>query len=236
MAIIKVPYSTVKSFQPQNYKGFACDGFVNGQPVKIRKYATGGMVASVGSHIETVFGLAKVVANISDCSVLEIVSFNDDYERVVVGYTPTGEVYEKDIMTSHDMVAKLARMANKERQMKIVDIQRIMTTRDGNLTTEGKERIEALRVYEDNQFRFTCTLAHEHMGDALIICDTIPIDEDNSNKLKAVKRKHARKIHDACDDMPDDIASEIASEFSDDDAWDGDSWGDDATNENNMDW
>jgi hypothetical protein len=118
MTIKSLPYSTIRNSQPTTFKGFACDGVIDGRPFRILRNHRGGYRLACGTTLPTPYGVGTVKGYTSEGDVhVAITDFNNDYEYELADGS--------DILTAQEKVAMLSACANASIDSTIATIERL---------------------------------------------------------------------------------------------------------------
>lgn len=219
MNTISLPLSTVWSLRPSIINGIACDGIVNGRPVKIRRSRYNGVVPAIGQTFKSAYGTAQVVGYVEGALKARIIDFDQDFEF------ETLDVENPDILTAEECVASLARCANMDSESLASDIRRIFSTVEGNVTKEGQRMIANLESFAPNEYR--CHLSDKYellTRDTEILVDYVySYLVEKETPIERAKRiaDETRKAQELADellgadvaDIPADVLAEMAMEF-----------------------
>ena len=219
MNTISLPLSIVNTFQPQVINGIAVDGIVDGRPVTIRRSRYNGLVPSVGSVINTMYGTAEVVGHSDGMLKVAVIEFDEDYEFVTAD--------ETDILTAEECVERLARCANMDSESLASDIRRIFTTTEGNVTKDGQRHIANLESFAPNEYRCNLTDAYELLSaDTEVLVDYVYSylvqKETPIERAERIRREQeqAKALADellgddgSIENIPADVLAEMAMEF-----------------------
>ena len=218
MNTISLPLSIVNTFQPQVINGIAVDGIVDGRPVTIRRSRYNGLVPSVGSVINTMYGTAEVVGHSDGMLKVAVIEFDEDYEFVTAD--------ETDILTAEECVERLARCANAGIESVASDLRRIYQTDVGNVPTKIQDTIDNLDVYDNNEYRMCLTDKAQLSDDVEVLCDYVHTylleRETPLERAERIRkeREQAKALADellgddgSIENIPADVLAEMAMEF-----------------------
>ena len=218
MNTISVSLSTLQSFVPTTINGIAVDRIVDGRPVTIRRSRYNGLVPSVGSVINTMYGTAEVVGHSDGMLKVAVIEFDEDYEFVTAD--------ETDILTAEECVERLARCANAGIESVASDLRRIYQTDVGNVPTKIQETIDSLDVYDDNEYRMCLTDKAQLSDDVEVLCDYVHTylleRETPLERAERIRkeREQAKALADellgddgSIENIPADVLAEMAMEF-----------------------
>jgi len=210
--------TTLNSFAPVStptiVNGVAIDGYVDGNPVQVRKGRDGMMMPAIGTVLPTSYGTGTVTGYVDGFLKVEITDFNDDYEYI---NADGSEIYD-----ASEMVAKLNRCLCASIESDRADFTRIYKS-------ERTDRLS--KTMQDKMIaRFPAPLPNEiiisFVGDYLSDTDKIVVKRIDpvqrlSRAEKARQRRleiaQAKRLADSLlgepTDVPDDVQQELDEMF-----------------------
>lgn len=221
MNTISLPLSIVNTLQPTVINGIACDGIVDGRPVTVRRNRFNGVVPAIGQTFKSTYGIARVVGYVEGALKARVIDFDEDYEF------ETKDIENPDILTAEECVERLARCANMDIESLALDIRRLYTTLDGNVTKEGERLISNLGWFDDNEYK--CHLSDKYellSADTEVLVDYVYSHlvqkETPIERAERIKREQeqAKALADellgddgSIENIPADVLAEMAMEF-----------------------
>lgn len=221
MNTISLPLSIVNTLQPTVINGIACDGIVDGRPVTVRRNRFNGVVPAIGQTFKSTYGIARVVGYVEGALKARVIDFDEDYEF------ETKDIENPDILTAEECVERLARCANMDIESLALDIRRLYTTLDGNMTKEGERLISNLGWFDDNEYK--CHLSDKYellSADTEVLVDYVYSHlvqkETPIERAERIKREQeqAKALADellgddgSIENIPADVLAEMAMEF-----------------------